>query len=212
MPTFDELTALTRTISGVTPENGNADDNLVSLMNCQTEVISAIKYCLSDYRALFMSGEFKQRYAYEVLRKKVMGNWQNEALLYHLKAFLDARNLKSEIYSGEGKKYLIMAECRENNNQDSPERRSTVIAFQNILNNDPCVPDAELTDEPMTYLLTMDPGITEAELEELRLKKIQPVVPRSVQRLYNVKKAFWFMSVEELLLVLSEKQEGWYGN
>ena len=58
----------------------------------------------------------------------------------------------------------------------------------------------------------MDPGITEGQREIQKTKKVQFVVPGPVQKQYNVRKAFWFLSVEELMLLLAEKQEGRYGN
>jgi len=46
----------------------------------------------------------------------------------------------------------------------------------------------------------------------LEKKNVQPVVPNPVQKMYNGENTFWFLSVEELLLVLAEKQAGRYWN
>ena len=101
---------------------------------------------------------------------------------------------------------------KENHDGSYPAGRLSLIEFQTLMDDSNSTAVRDRTGAPVTHVITMDPGLTAERIAALEKRKIQPVIPSPVQKLYNGKNVFWFLSVEELLLLLTEKQEGRYGN
>ena len=209
VPSFDDLCSFARAISGVTPEKGSADDVFIAWMNSQAEVMSAVKKCLSDFRTCSLAGDIKDKIAYDKVRTKVMGNWYDSVARSHLKALLKSRNLSYEPSIRAGKDMISLPDMREKEAGTVSSGQMSELSSWFMLN----VETFKLPENTMVnYMVTMDPGLTAERIAALEKRKIQPVIPSPVQKLYNGKNVFWFLSVEELLLLLTEKQEGRYGN
>ena len=206
VPSFKEITVSARLLSGFTPEGLTADDALTGWMNYLEKTMRAAKKYLVSLSSSVMT---KQKTAFQSLTGYINSDWQSEALFLYLKVLLNRRSLRYDEYRTSGKGMMILPGWQEKvRGTYSLGRISTVKTASLIDAASLSVP----TDTREVYLLTLDPGITDEVIQIMTEKKIIPVVPSSIQKLYTVGNRFMFLSVEELLLVLSEKQEGRYGN
>ncbi len=209
LPNFKELCDMARKHSGIAPDTQNADEVFMSWMNCQEELVCAMLRYLKRLHAGEENAKMAEKY--NQMERLYKGNWQDMAMKSHFSVLLRARNIKFEVYSSVSPS-LVLPGWEEKKDDRFPAGRTSLIDFRNLMNDSKSTVTGVRTRTPVKYVMTLDPGLTEEKIKSLQSEKIQPVVPVSVQKLYNVKKAFWFMSVEELLLLLSEKQEGRYGN
>ena len=182
--------------SGI-PADGDADEAVMVWMYCLNELVCAIKNYMLEMPD-------------SALYKKLSGNWQDEALRFFFRMILRARNIRFDEYKNTGIQYLIMPGFKEFSTGQYPNGRLTEVKFACMLES--VSYGVYTVDMPYVHLITMDPGITEEQRVIQKSKKVQFVIPRPVQTMYNNLNTFWFLSVEELLLLLKEKQEGRYGN
>lgn len=207
LPTFEQFCDLARKRSGIEPDTQVADEAIMSWMYCQEELVCAMRRYLQklhEQGTTGIAGDFCR------LEKLVNGKWQEDALMSHMCALLQARKICFESNSSENQS-LMLPGWKENHDGSYPAGRLSLIEFQTLMDDSNSTLARDRTNAPVTYVVTMDPGLTTEQIEALEKRKIQPVIPGPVQKLYNGKNVFWFLSVEELLQLLIEKQEGRYG-
>ena len=57
------------------------------------------------------------------------------------------------------------------------------------------------------HLLTLEPGISEKQTDQMRISRLQLVVPRGIHETYGVDQRKWLMSLSEFLELVAERQE-----
>lgn len=66
---------------------------------------------------------------------------------------------------------------------------------------------AEADRIPVKHLLTLEPGISKAQTDEMQSKQLQLVVPIQIHETYHPEQASWLMGVADFLSLLGERQE-----
>ena len=208
LPNFEQFCELARKRSGIEPDTQDADEALMSWMYCQEELVCAMRRYLQK---LHEQETAEGSVDFGRMEKLINGKWQEEALRSHMRALLKAREIRFEVYSSGSQSFMLPG-WKENHDGSYPAGRLSLIEFQTLMDDSNSTAVRDRTGAPVTHVITMDPGLTAERIAALEKRKIQPVIPSPVQKLYNGKNVFWFLSVEELLLLLTEKQEGRYGN
>lgn len=57
------------------------------------------------------------------------------------------------------------------------------------------------------HLLTLEPGISENQTDEMREKKLQLVVPREIGKTYRLTQQMWLINIHEFLALAEERQK-----
>ena len=207
IPRFDELCTLARRISGISASD-DADNAIYSWMNCQENLMNAVRVYLRNILEDSEDDDPLRNRA--VLKELVNGKWYDNALKLHMAELLEKRNLMYGLFDVNFfTTGMILPGWKENGDLSFSAGRLTTIQWDTILLDSVSKPAMRA---PYNCLVTFDPGITEEQLKLLKQSNFQLIVPSPVQKLYSNGNTFWFMSLEELLLLLSEKQKGRYGN
>ena len=60
---------------------------------------------------------------------------------------------------------------------------------------------------PEKHLLTLEPGISENQTDEMQAKKLQLVVPKRLHNTYRLTQQTWLMDVADFISVVRSRQE-----
>ena len=60
---------------------------------------------------------------------------------------------------------------------------------------------------PEKHLLTLEPGISENQTDEMQAKKLQLVVPKRLHNTYRLTQQSWLMDVADFISVVRSRQE-----
>lgn len=71
---------------------------------------------------------------------------------------------------------------------------------------------SEATRIPEKHLLTLAPGISENQTDEMRAKHLQLVVPKRLHDTYRPSQQAWLMDVAEFLKLVAKRQDGYAAN
>ncbi|MDE1174527.1 MAG: type II restriction endonuclease [Parvibaculaceae bacterium] len=87
-----------------------------------------------------------------------------------------------------------------------PENRLTMLGSKSTLKDRwrQVLSEAERISEK--HLLTLEPGISENQTDEMRAKRLQLVIPQRIQTSYRPEQRSWLMNVAELLALLQSRQ------
>ena len=66
---------------------------------------------------------------------------------------------------------------------------------------------AEAARIELKHLISLEPGISENQTEEMKANRVQLVLPKSLHKTYTVKQQSWIMSIKEFINLVSEKQK-----
>ena len=57
------------------------------------------------------------------------------------------------------------------------------------------------------HLLTLEPGVSENQTDEMCAKRLQLIVPRPLHQTYRTTQQTWLMSLSDFISVLRERQQ-----
>jgi hypothetical protein len=95
---------------------------------------------------------------------------------------------------------------KEYQNPDFPSARLTMLGAKSTLKDRwrQVLSEAERIDEK--HLLTLEPGISENQTDEMRVKKLQLVVPRRLHGTYRPSQQAWLMDISSFISVVRGRQ------
>lgn len=88
-----------------------------------------------------------------------------------------------------------------------PEARLTMLGAKSTLKDRWRQVLSEALRIPEKHLLTLEPGISENQTDEMQAKKLQLVVPKRLHSTYRLTQQAWLMDVADFISVVRSRQE-----
>lgn len=133
-----------------------------------------------------------------------------QALENHLEAVFTAQQIR----------YVRGAETENRNKPDFlfpgqneyrdplyPEARLTMLGAKSTLKDRWRQVLSEALRIPEKHLLTLEPGISENQTDEMQAKKLQLVVPKRLHNTYRLTQQAWLIDVADFISVVRSRQE-----
>lgn len=132
------------------------------------------------------------------------------ALENHLEALFDAQGI-DYVRGGEtenrNKPDFLFPGDSEYRNTDFPQDRLTMLGAKSTLKDRwrQVLSEAQRIEEK--HLLTLEPGVSENQTDEMQAKRLQLVVPRGLHGTYRAAQQAWLMDLSDFLAVVRVRQD-----
>lgn len=87
-----------------------------------------------------------------------------------------------------------------------PAERLTMLGSKSTLKDRWRQVLSEAERIPDKHLLTLEPGISENQTNEMRTKHLQLVIPRSIQSSFRAAQRHWLISVRDFIATVKSRQ------
>jgi hypothetical protein len=131
------------------------------------------------------------------------------ALENHLEAIFNAQGLcyaRGTETENRNKPDFLFPSPAEYKNPEFPASRLTMLGSKSTLKDRwrQVLSEAARIDEK--HLMTLEPGISENQTDEMRTKRLQLVLPRRLHDTYRVSQREWLMSLDDFLNLVKQRQ------
>jgi hypothetical protein len=131
------------------------------------------------------------------------------ALENHLEAIFNAQGLcyaRGTETENRNKPDFLFPSPAEYKNPEFPASRLTMLGSKSTLKDRwrQVLSEASRIDEK--HLMTLEPGISENQTDEMRTKRLQLVLPRRLHDTYRVSQREWLMSLDDFLNLVKQRQ------
>jgi len=131
------------------------------------------------------------------------------ALENHLEAIFQAHNVlykREGITENRSKPDFLFPGANEYHNSEYPVDRLTMLGAKSSCKDRwrQVLTEAERIDDK--HLLTLEPGISTAQTDEMRANKLQLVLPRAIHGSFRDTQLDWLLSVDEFIEVVKGRQ------
>jgi len=213
-PTTKEFSTLARATLPEVNACENPDAALVAWLNHEEAMFRRLEKRIVGRRieAGFLTdgdadvdGFIKFSLSVQNRRKSRMGH----SLENHLSAIFDAHELRysSQVKTEKGKRpdYIFPGKA-EYFNTNFDVGCLTMLAAKSSCKDrwSQVLPEAERI--PVKHLLTLEPAISEATTQSMLEHNIQLIVPKNIQRSYNMRQQDWVWSVDDFLRLVEQRQ------
>jgi len=133
-----------------------------------------------------------------------------QALENHLEAIFEAQNIRyqrgAETENRNKPDFLFPGRI-EYLDPNFPSERLTMLGAKSTLKDRWRQVLSEAVRVEEKHLLTLEPGVSENQTDEMRAKKLQLVVPRSLHQTYRAAQQTWLMSLSDFISVVRARQQ-----
>lgn len=133
------------------------------------------------------------------------------ALENHLEAVFTAYGIRYDrtaVTENKSKPDFIFPGVAEYRNAAFPEDRLTMLAAKTSAKDRWRQILGEADRIPTKHLITLEPGISENQTDEMKARKVALVLPRSIHGSYSTAQQSWFMDIETFISIIATRQEG----
>ena len=131
------------------------------------------------------------------------------ALENHIEEVLkvnDLRYSREKVTENNAKPDFVFPSIDEYHNANFPQERLTMLGAKSTCKDRWRQVLAEADRIHLKHLLTLEPGISEAQTREMASKHLQLVLPRSLHSTYRPAQRDWLWTVEQFLETVRERQ------
>lgn len=206
-PSTREFSAFARSkCRDVCPKSSSADEVLMAWMLQEEQMFLTLEHHILQERINqgFSSVEdFIQTSLSAQNRRKSRAG---AALENHIECILNARQIphawgaKTE---GKSKPDFLFPGAKEYHDPTFPATSLHMLGVKSTCKDRWRQVLAEADKIDFKHLLTLEPGITQDQTDEMRVKKLQLVIPASLHDSYTHSQQSWLLTLEEFLAILS---------
>ncbi len=213
-PTTRVLSELARTsLPGTLPLDA-PDEALVAWMEREEQLFRRLERRVVDsrLRSGFMAGEGSDVDGFLSFSLSVQNRRKSragQALENHLEALFQAHNVRfargAETENRNKPDFLFPGPV-EYRNPAFPADRLTMLGAKSSLKDRWRQVLSEAVRIEQKHLLTLEPGVSTNQTDEMQAKRLQLVVPAGVQKSYTDQQQGWLMDVESFVSLIRERQ------
>jgi len=133
----------------------------------------------------------------QALENHLEAVFQAYAVRYSRGAETENRNKPDFLFPGEG----------EYRDPTFPDARLTMLGAKSTLKDRWRQVLSEATRISEKHLLTLEPGVSENQTDEMRAKHLQLVIPRQLHGTYRLTQQAWLMDIATFLTIVRERQK-----
>jgi len=131
------------------------------------------------------------------------------SLEHHLDALFTAREIKftrGAETENRNKPDFLFPGATEYRSTEFPSARLTMLGAKSTCKDRWRQVLSEAQKIPHKHLLTLEPGISENQTDEMKAKELQLVLPASLHETYREKQRQWLMNVRQFLELVQSRQ------
>ncbi|MFN4339558.1 type II restriction endonuclease [Parvibaculum sp.] len=131
------------------------------------------------------------------------------ALENHLEKIFSENRIRfarGVVTENKNKPDFLFPGIEEYRNPAYPEARLTILGAKSTLKDRWRQVLSEAERVPKKHLITLEPGISENQTNEMRAKSLQLVVPSGIHTTFSASQRGWLMKVSEFLELVRERQ------
>ncbi|MFV0644785.1 MAG: type II restriction endonuclease [Sphingomonadaceae bacterium] len=132
-----------------------------------------------------------------------------QALENHMEAMFEAQGIRfarGARTENNNKPDFLFPGKHEYHNPAFPAARLTMLGAKSTLKDRWRQVLSEAARIENKHLLTLEPGISENQTDEMQAKSLQLVIPRSLHNTYRLTQQAWLMAVADFLPIVRERQ------
>ena len=132
------------------------------------------------------------------------------ALEHHLAAVFDANSLKyvrSAETENRNKPDFLFPSIKEYCNKEFPEARLTMLAAKSTCKDRWRQALSEAKRIRKKHLITLEPGISKNQTDEMKAKQLGLVLPAALHRTYQPSQASWLLNLKDFILLVKDRQK-----
>ena len=133
-----------------------------------------------------------------------------QALEHHLEALFIANNISyvrgAETENRNKPDFLFPGQTAYHDHAFDPARL-TMLGAKSTLKDRWRQVLSEATRIPEKHLLTLAPGVSENQTDEMRAKNLQLVIPQRLHDTYRPAQQIWLMNVADFVKLVGERQD-----
>ena len=211
-PTTREFSEFARqSTAGVSPSD-DPDGALVAWMNMEELLFRSLERHLVEDRLNVgfvrdVDGFISYSLSVQNRRKSRVGS----ALEHHVEALMRSRGLdysRGEVTENRSKPDFLFPGIREYRDAQYPPERLTMLGVKSSCKDRWRQVLSEARRIPAKHLLTLEPGISEAQTNEMRSSELRLVIPAALHSTYSDGQRAWLMTVGNFISLVASRQSG----
>lgn len=213
-PTTRVFSAFARELSGLDAKDG-ADDVLMGWMDLEEAAFRALeRHVISERLKTGFGGEggtvdvdgfISFSLGVQNRRKSRAGY----ALENHLEAVFAAHGIRYDrtaVTENKNKPDFLFPSIAEYRNVSFPEARLTMLAAKTSAKDRWRQILGEADRIALKHLITLEPGISENQTDEMKARQVSLVLPRAIHGSYSAAQRPWLMDVETFIALVAARQ------